>query len=417
METIIVPDKRTFISTKKESKEIPVLKGGKGMTDPSDSLRTILKERFGCLIFRRIEKVHVAQKNYINTVHARPSADGISMETTVYGVGEMPPAFTATEAAQNVFENYSQFSITTSTDAQRKEADNYMGRPIKGHSDNYADFDLVNFTFVPCERTMRPREADLVCGVVDTRGIDALGGSKETLTYSIWFVCSEQFFRFWTLIMLNYHSSYDKIIEKPRGGKDSRRFTAADELALKRKVMAGNHLMTNGYRKWMLSCAQDRVGGRSVESVEDEIQKRFWVHRTECAANWVHYYAALILIVRYKEMPCDHNVPNNLNSGPFMTEWDLPQGDGGGITTAPTSSWIQIMCEDYSLYPRMVTREVEVRVFDDSAPPRGTRFVQDAIEEDEVAVDAIEVPGVTNLEDIEGDDNLFIPVQISEDEE
>ncbi|HMP28202.1 MAG TPA: hypothetical protein PKD85_01295 [Saprospiraceae bacterium] len=340
------------------------------------AVRELVKANLGNLVFRRVKTAIAVPNNYIHTTITTPLENG-DVENKCYGEGEIV-TFAPEEYKRNVAEHYKDFSVFTTNAKIRKENDQINGE-IYGHSKNYADFDITNFEFYPVARTMKPREGDLVCGAVDF-------DKKGFAHYAYWFVCSEQFLRFWTLVMFDQHDSFHKVLDKTSPNKNKK----IDEEALRRKVLSGNHLMTCGYRKWLLSCDQTLVDGKKIWSTYEELKERFWLHRTEAASMHVHIYTALILLLRYNELPCEYNVPNNINNGPFMKEWDLPEG------------WINAFCASNGLYPQYYTKIVKQQVMDKN-PPKGTFIVGTDAEEPS--------------DDVTEDEDVFIPQQIEYEEE
>lgn len=368
---------QTFVKTDKCNTEIivPTLDDRK---EGVKGFREVLKGNLGNLVFRRVTKVIAYEGDYICTEKFNVDMGG----NIVSGLCKKGEIFTDDEKKRKVLEHYANFAIFTSHTSIRKENDNVKGE-IYGNSQNYADFDLFDFEFHPQNRTLLPRVGDLVCGAVNVTDSGA--------QYAYWFVCSEQFLRFWTLVMFDKHESFDKILEK--------KGQTIDEETLRRKVLSGNHLMTNGFRKWMLSVSQTQIDGKTIVSEPEENEKRFWTNRTEAASAYVHVYCCLILILKYMELPCESNVPNNINDGPYMIYWDLPEG------------WLENLCLQYSLYPQYKPRTVTFPLV--TTLPKGTKFVDvPLVEVPLVDVPLVEVPFVAAEEQIyEVEDGVCVPFQ------
>lgn len=358
-----------------ETKEIkvPVIETG-GLDIYKDEMRKAL----GNLVFRRVEKVVYMDESYLGTSFTFPDLCG-NLESIFYEKN-VQVQFSEDEVKRNVGEHYMDFSVFTSLSKLRKD-DGIEGE-IYGHSEKYADFDFISLEFYPVDRTIIPRKGDLVCGAVS---VDKNGSNAQ---YSYWFVCSEQFLRFWTLLMYDNHETFHKLIEKNKDKTQKKKFDKKiDEEILRRKVLSGNHLMSAGLRKWLLSCRDTVIGDKHIVSNRNEIFDRFWLHRTEYASQFVHIYTALISILRYREMPCLENVPNNLNGGPVMRYWDLPQG------------WLENMYMRWNLTSEIYSRFVQVQILDTVNPPAGTQFVEHIPQEN--------LGQFINM----NDENIFIPFQ------
>jgi len=282
-------------------------------------LRDTILKNTSYLVFRRVGKVMAKPEDLVDTRWEIPR------ETKVYHKGEVLPPFTEQETLQFVQERYSTFYFFTTTTALRSN-DKWGDIAIYGASNCYSELDVygASFLFPPRSQSQIPprpsvrgangkvmRQGDLICGLVSKPA-----PGRQNPRFTRWFICSEQFFHAWTAIVHPENQSLGKF--------------SADEDDVRRYLMSGNRLATNGYRKWLLSCQQS-----NVSSDDDELRKRFYLLRTErVSKEWVHVYAALVLILRYKELPGDHNVPNNLDNGPKMTTWDLPSGWLAKVTTS-----------------------------------------------------------------------------------
>ncbi len=181
--------------------------------------------------------------------------------------------------------------------------DDFLGSPIFFERKTFGRFDPILLAIVADStpaRDVPPREGDLVCGIVKT---DARG----KLFYSQWFICSEQFYRAWTLVMYDSHSSFAKAEKKKCGAKTY--------------WMSGNRLMTNNYLKWVLGLKE-----KGLAPTTDDQKTRYWHQRCEkTARTWIHVYCALVLLIRYRELPEASNVPivrgTDTHSYPH---WHLP---------------------------------------------------------------------------------------------
>jgi len=294
-----------------------------------EGMRTTFTRNTANLIFRRVHRVMVKPEDLLETI-VEKIVDGKSVVTR-HKAGEPKPEFTAQEWLQNVEVRYSKFFFFTSATPLRGN-DKIYNMALYGASNNYRELDFTdgcNFLFSPVSGSgvVPPRVGDLVCGLV-MRG--------QNPSYKSWFTCSEQFFRTWTSIMYEEHESLS-------------RKCGDDEAQIRRYLMSGNRLCTNGFRKWTLGCQQS-----VVESDSEELSKRFYrLHTENVSREWVHVYAALVLMMRYRELPDSRNVPNNLDSSPKMTRWDLPEG------------WVDKLVSKYNLLVKTQERMPE----EHKAPP------------------------------------------------
>lgn len=252
----------------------------------SQNLTSKLQTKFSNLVFKRVGKVCLNGNDQIDvTFHHSPTA------SDVYTTAEAVNAnFTDKQIEKNVEYRYKKFSgfDTSSTFF---------------NSRNYAEIDfgsddcLPTFNFVKKTTNVPPRVGDLICGLVE------LDNERKTYYYKYWFICSEQFLHLCNLLFS----------EEPQTLKEFDR------------VMSGNRLMSNTYRKWSLSSANFL---KSLSLDNEERMERFYHLRHETIAKkYVHVYAAIAMICRYSERPNENNVPNNKNLQPEdkITKWDLPE--------------------------------------------------------------------------------------------
>lgn len=263
------------------------------------NLRDVFTKNTANLIFRRVGRVVAKDSDLIHTIVKTAESSKVIPKDEKFVASEQ-------EWLQNVEQVYSKFYFFTTTTSLR-ENDRWGPIGIYGVSNKYAEIDVVdsmNFRFRPRFSTQTPpREGDLVCGLV-TKPVPG----RTNPEFKSWFICSEQFFHAWTSIIYKDHESISKDFD--------------DDAKIRRYLMSGNRLCTNSFLKWKLACEQSMV-----DSNKDELEKRFYRLRTESISKrWVHVYAALVLILRYKELPSKDNVPNNLDKGPKMTQWSLPDG-------------------------------------------------------------------------------------------
>ena len=207
------------------------------------------------------------------------------------------------EIEKNVEFRYHDYYGWSSKTTLRKP-DAFTKKSIFFEKKYFGIFDPILLQIKPETATQKdvapPRKGDLLCGVVES-------SSQGKLYYSQWFICSEQFYRAWTLLMYDTHSAFKKAEQKKCGAKAY--------------WMSGNRLMTNNYIKWLLGC--EKIG---VVPSDKEQKKRYWHQRCEqIARTWIHVYCALVIIVRYDELPSEFNIPvvRGDESRPYP-HWHLP---------------------------------------------------------------------------------------------
>ena len=308
-----------------------------------DRFREKILKSFKKLNFRRVGNVIAEKENWMRTEFYQPQGDGnISLSSYTQENVETMPDFSEDDYKRKVVDFYTDYKFYTTKKPLRTDEDKIGDGYILCEAKNHCQLNPFTFKFdreySGDERLVLPREGDLVCLLP----ISGKGGRIPEAKY--WFVCSEQFMKAWTLIVYKDHDTFKKL--------------ACNEQELRKKVFSGNFTMTNGFRKWMLSCYQS-----GLVSEPEEIEKRFWVVRGErLSREFVHFYSALVLMLRYRELPSEHNIPNVANYSPVMHYWDLPFG------------WLEKLNEIYNFQSEMYMRMKETEVFDRTLPPKGTKY-------------------------------------------
>ena len=257
-----------------------------------DTLQDKVRAKLKLLVFRRVYSVTHFQLSKIQ-YHTKPDechqvADGDSLTDREW-----------LRNAECHYRNYYGWSSKTSLRSNDSSPDRYIFYEKK----DFGTFDPIHFQIDPAatpQSAVPPREGDLLCGIVKP---DATG----KLCYSKWFICSEQFYRAWTLMMYDTHTSFTKAEQKGCGEKTY--------------WMSGNRLMTNNYLKWILGSKE-----LGITPSDAEQNDRYWHQRCEkIARTWIHIYCAQVLIIRYNESPSDDNVPvvRGVESRPYA-HWHLP---------------------------------------------------------------------------------------------
>jgi len=251
-----------------------------------------IRDKLKAFIFRRASKVSCSQLYQIR-YYTNPNT-----YTKISNISSI----TTQEFDQNIefrYRNYYGWSSKVSL----RENDSFPEVFIYFSKNNFGNFDPILLQIEPDStngRDIAPREGDLICGIVKP-------DSNGKLHYSQWFICSEQFYRAWTLLMYDSHSSFKKAEQKRCGAKAY--------------WMSGNRLMTNNYLKWVLGLEK-----KGVLPSNEEQRKRYWHQRCEKSARtWIHIYCALVLIGKYNELPSESNVPvvRGDDTHPYPS-WHLP---------------------------------------------------------------------------------------------
>lgn len=265
-------------------------------------LTSVIEDKLGDLIFRRVSYVDLKERDYLGATYYRNDDDYYPITP------ENWTSFTQRQVDENLEYRYRSFSFVTNANACR-DSDDYDGFRIYGFSSYYANIDFTDkctFDMVHVWNQIPPRVNDLVCGrVIKT---------EKGYAFSHWFTCSEQFLRAWTAMIYDNHRAFNHIAR------------SSNEVDLRRRLMCGNRLCTNTYKKWIM-------GGGIPENWDENTRARYRRLRTESASvKWCHLYAALVTMIRYHELPSPENVPKNQN-GPSATSWDIPRCWVQKITT------------------------------------------------------------------------------------
>lgn len=335
-------------------------------------LRSTINRNMGNLIFRRVAHVVAKKEHLIEHVITSP-VDGIPLSTIRKPGGSTSPSFTPKEYEQNVEERYSRFYFLTSDVAIRNN-DRHGKVALFGASNKYSQIDIAGvkmdfrFSYASGDRINQvpPRVGDLVCGIV---GKDKHG--RPNPAFNFWFTCSDQFLHAWTAIRYSEHETLDKLVTTRETDETDH------EAEIRKALFRGNKLCTNSYRKWIRANLECGVFGNNLvpgldETQQAEAEKRYYTLRTErTSVEWVHVYAALVLMLRYREVPSPQNIPVILGVAgatvPTPKTWDLPEG------------WIDRFINKYGLEQTDEVRKAYI--------PHHRQSPRDLVLEDEVAGD------------------------------
>ena len=239
------------------------------------------------LVFRRVVSVS-AQENDLQSICYYSNSDNFSFIT----LNEFKNGNCTKNQLEKIEFRYRKFTVGTSLCSLRN--DSYNGIQIFCLSEDYAEIDLENLQFVKKSCTILPRTGDLVCILMNP--------SSDSV--ASWFTCSEQFMRMWTVLMFAKHPSFEARGREPR---------------MRERLMSGNRLNTNSFLKWKLAHEQSDI------QIDQTASDRFVCMRTEkTSKKWIHVYSALVLMIRYGELPTTENIPNNRDGGPHLKMWHLP---------------------------------------------------------------------------------------------
>lgn len=243
------------------------------------------------------------------------------------------------EMDRHIQADYTSFYGFVNTRAVRDEPREIAGKGVCFHSTSYRQFDMTrtgSLEFSDDAKLNRPTTpivGDLLCIYMRNDTLRSTTSSGHNSRADAWFIASEQYLRAWTAVMHDWHQTFDKLV--PRKATPANR-----EASLRKKLFSGNRLMTNAWLKNKLA-----LGATGGAMTPEESAECYWHQRTEYASKrWVDCWAAIVLMVRYGELPCPSNIPNNLD-GPVLkatrrVSWDLPTGFMDGMITADADSII-----------------------------------------------------------------------------
>ncbi len=257
-----------------------------------------LQETFSTLVFRRVQTVypHMLQET---RYYSLPAKYEVLSSSKIHDPASL-------EWKKNIEQRFASYYGFTSS-ASLRANDPASGQPFFFHRLQRGDLSVHSFTIVPTTAdyaSVPPRAGDLICGVVEP--LNALRQKNRKPAFERWFTCSEQFYRAWTLVMYVDHDSFHKAEKKACGTRQY--------------WMSGNRLMTHNFLKWQLAGKE-----HGISPSPEEKHERYWHLRTESPSRtWIHVYCALVLIVRYGELPSANNVPMVRSGEATYSEWHLP---------------------------------------------------------------------------------------------
>lgn len=269
----------------------------------------------GRIFFRRFSKLNNKNAPTCVLKHIQP-----------YGGAEEQPVdelslISDADRQRFISVHYDYFFGFTEQRSIREEPEAVKGKPIYLHSENYSELDIENceFNFVS-KPSVTPLKNDLILIYMTNKTLQDARGKKTSPKADDWCIISEQFFRAWTVIMYDWHESFDKMF--------SLKTSINREDSLKEKLFCNNKLMTNTWLKHKI--AKEMLG---LDFTHEESTQRYWHLRTESASrNWVDIYCALVLLARYGEVPCINNIPNTRGENEQKrTQWNLPENFVGKL--------------------------------------------------------------------------------------
>lgn len=254
------------------------------------ALKNLFRDRLGSLVFRRVKEVFFEQRDIQKILFWTDENDWKEIPTSVH-----TSSFSEQEYENNVEIVVPNFTGITLPFFVRKEND-FGSNTLNFSSENYYELDPLTFLLIKTPVWSPPRPKDLVCGYI-----------KDD-TYTAWFKCSEQFLHCWTAICFDRHVSFLK---------NKKMFNECD---FRSWYFSSNRLCANSYKKYMLA---QLINGKQP-SMEEQ-KKRFKHYRFErVAIDWIHIYCLLVLIMRYRELPNEINIPRNNDGNENLNFWHIP---------------------------------------------------------------------------------------------
>lgn len=218
--------------------------------------------------------------------------------------------------------------------------DPYDGHPIIFSSGNRSEFNPYTFTFDEIAKDHFPLAGDgvrmpeagdviayfpssesLMEAYIDRTEHEDLAGetgyTPKPLHADAWFVCSFQLLRM--MAMIAYGPSHPLLHDGCKG-----KYSIA-----KRWLMQSNHLRTNKLLERYYAYSDSGV---PFDPLLPEISCLYTCSRMESTyLNWVHLYAAIVLMISYGIYPTDENVPKTYNQDGTVSEinmkhWHIPDG-------------------------------------------------------------------------------------------
>lgn len=215
-----------------------------------------------------------------------------------------------TDEIENITKTFEKLYIKTeNADELEERGNSLMQSAVECFRKGKGMFKLV---WTTKEKTI-PIMGDIICGVLHPR---------NTYRFQYWFVASEQFYKFFQMIM------HDNLLEK-------------------QTVLSGNNkLCTNTYKKRTLAiealknAIQDEIeknktlvswfhimeSDEKILKMQEQLEQLempvYWTLRGEkISKEFCHFYPALILVCCYNEYPDSTNVPGN------HAQWIIPKWD------------------------------------------------------------------------------------------
>lgn len=280
--------------------------------DHINSLRKWFVDKTGDFVFRYVHNVTAHPEHIIDTEIISVMDDGKIEKQQIPGV------ITADDVhlSPAVFEktatpHYSRFFGFTKKNKLRATDPCEDGSSIFFNSATCGFFNAPFLDLVPrpgkrhrfpLPRPSHKDKGDLIAGFV-------VKGEKGW-KYTNWFICSEQFFTLWTLIMF------------PEGHESLCRDKASPD-ALKQAMLHTNRLVSNPFKRWY-DAAEDN--GMDLSRSIQECRNRLVALRYEKGAKETyHLYPCLAMLIYWGELPSDDNVPNSTKELPLSKEWKIPQ--------------------------------------------------------------------------------------------
>jgi len=163
--------------------------------------------------------------------------------------------------------------------------------------------------------------SDLICGIFKPGSNSAANNTSELM---FWFICSEQFHRFYKIIMFNnnhpHMKNFSTIKDICQGCKINTatglkwlNYISDEVYKLKNTNLNLCTLLTSNFKD-------------IVNLIENYKDNHFWIQRTEYTSLvYIHVYTALLLFCIHKTLPTKDNIPQNLDGSCPQSKWSIPK--------------------------------------------------------------------------------------------
>ena len=289
------------------------------------------------LTFRNVADVWSTESTERTLIQYSLGQDGNSPSERVITKADLA-SMSDKEKTRSVLELAKSFQGTSTTQTLLPETDPAQGKIIYFNSGSMHEFVPKVMRFLPLNpdfnkivprpgKTGSDIEPDLIAGV------PAIDPITNRYFFSIWFICSRQFYHAYILLRFDKHSS---IMPFWFANKNAEHTPEMEERLRKKATALSNKLGTNP-ALWLrstrlISVCEDGTEIPSQQTVwetlsPEEKKTRLWAIRGEgIARTWCHTYIALVAILRWGMSPNHENpelrlqLPRTLLSAPSKTK-------------------------------------------------------------------------------------------------